>query len=76
MIKDMRQSIAELQRRKAIAEGSEKDVARQHGKRHLTARERIDLLFEPDTFSEIDSLVLPRYESYLAGRNRVMGMGW
>ena len=32
-------------------------------------RERIDVLFDPGTFTEIDTLVLPRYESYLGGKS-------
>ncbi|MBP7593372.1 MAG: acyl-CoA carboxylase subunit beta, partial [Chloroflexi bacterium] len=48
---------------------------RQHSKGRLTARERIDLLFDPGTFEEIDSLVLPRYETYLGGKESRYGDG-
>jgi acetyl-CoA carboxylase carboxyltransferase component len=34
-------------------------VSRQHAKGKLTARERIGLLFDPDTFNEIDQFVVP-----------------
>src|SRR5512143_3722261 len=47
----------------------------QHAKRRLTARERIDVLFDPGTFAEIDTLVLPRYESYMGGRASRLGDG-
>jgi propionyl-CoA carboxylase beta chain len=32
-------------------------------------------LFDPGTFSEIDTLVLPRYESYLGGKGSRLGDG-
>jgi propionyl-CoA carboxylase beta chain len=41
----------------------------------LTARERIDLLFDPGTFTEIDTLVRPRYEAYLGGKESRYGDG-
>jgi methylmalonyl-CoA decarboxylase subunit alpha len=37
--------------------GGEKAVAKQHGEGKLTARERLDLLFDPDTFRELDMFV-------------------
>lgn len=47
---------------RAIAQqgGGEKRVAAQHGKGKLTARERIELLLDPDTFVETDMFVTPR----------------
>lgn len=66
---------ADLQQRKQIAQGTEKEAASQHSKGRLTARERIELLFDPGTFSEIDSLVVPRYESYLGGKGSRYGDG-
>ena len=53
-----------LRDRRAIAGGGAKDVESQHSKGRLTAHERIDLLFDPGTFDEIDTLVLPRYDKY------------
>ncbi|HEX6383742.1 MAG TPA: acyl-CoA carboxylase subunit beta [Anaerolineae bacterium] len=67
--------IQELQKRKEISNGSIKDVERQHKKGRLTARERIELLFDPGTFTEIDSLVLPRYENYMGGKASRYGDG-
>ena len=64
-----------LRDRRAIAAGSEKEAERQHSKGRLTARERIDLLFDPDTFNEIDTLVLPRSEEYMDGRSSRYGDG-
>ncbi len=37
--------------------GGEKAVAKQHGDGQLTARERLDLLFDPGTFRELDMFV-------------------
>ena len=67
--------LKKLRERKAIAAGNEKDVERQHKKGRLTAQERIDLLFDKDTFTEIDTLVAPRYESYAGGKSSRYGDG-
>ncbi len=75
MTKDMAFYIEELERRKSISEGTAKDTEAQHKKGRLTARERVDLLFDPGTFSEIDSLVTPRFESYLGGKESRYGDG-
>jgi propionyl-CoA carboxylase beta chain len=40
-------------RRKALLQGGEAKVAAHHAKGHLTARERVDLLFDEGTFVEI-----------------------
>ncbi len=37
--------------------GGEKAVAKQHGEGKLTARERLDLFFDPGTFRELDMFV-------------------
>ena len=75
MAQEMKAYIADLRERKERAQGSEQDVARQHGKGRLTARERIDLLFDPGTFTETDTLVLPRYETYPGGKSSRLGDG-
>ena len=48
-----------LERRAALGGGEER-LRRQHEAGKLTARERIDLLFDPGTFQEIDKLVAHR----------------
>ena len=40
--------------------GGEKAVEKQHGQGKLTARERLDLLFDPGTFRELDMFVSHR----------------
>jgi len=46
--------IEDLRKRRAklLAGGGDKAIAKQHGRGKLTARERIELLFEPDTLRE------------------------
>ena len=75
MAREMKSYIDELHKRQALAQGSEKDAARQHAKGRLTARERIDILFDPGTFAETDTLVLPRYETYPGGKTSRLGDG-
>ena len=50
--------VAELKakRDKALAMGGEERIARQHERNKLTARERLDLLFDPGTFEEFGLL--------------------
>jgi len=47
-------------REEAKAGGGPKRIEAQHAKRKLTARERINFLFDPGTFEEIDPFVLHR----------------
>ena len=75
MSEDMDRYIQDLRERKGISAGTEQDAERQHNKGRLTARERIDLLFDPGTFEEIDALTLPRYESYPGGKKSRYGDG-
>lgn len=75
VVKEMDFYIQELQKRKEISNGSIKEAETQHKKGRLTARERIALLFDPGSFTEIDSLVLPRYEAYMGGKASRYGDG-
>ena len=75
MTEDMHFSVDDLRRKKVNAAGTSRDVERQHNKGRLTAGERISLLFDPGTFEEIDTLALPRYESYLGGKSSRYGDG-
>lgn len=75
MKRDMEEFIQELRDRKVTGEATAKQVDAQHQKGRLTARERIDLLFDQETFNEIDALVLPRYESYMGGKGSRYGDG-
>ncbi|MCP4689298.1 MAG: methylmalonyl-CoA carboxyltransferase, partial [Desulfobacterales bacterium] len=56
------EKIKQLKEREAkiLRMGGEKAVAKQKGKGKLTARERLNLLFDPGTFREIDMFVKHR----------------
>jgi acetyl-CoA carboxylase carboxyltransferase component len=71
----MEDYVRKLRERKAIAAGTQKDADGQHQKGRLTARERIELLFDPGSFNEIDTLVTPRYDSYMGGKGSRYGDG-
>jgi propionyl-CoA carboxylase beta chain len=51
--------LADLERRAELGGGADRQK-RQHGGGKLTARERVDLLFDPGTFEEVDKLVTHR----------------
>jgi acetyl-CoA carboxylase carboxyltransferase component len=67
--------IQDLRQRKAEAHGSAAEDEAAHKKNHLSAMERIEALFDPGTFTEVDALVLPRHESYLGGKTSRYGDG-
>jgi acetyl-CoA carboxylase carboxyltransferase component len=46
----------DARRNQALAMGGEERIAAQHAKHKLTARERVDLLFDPGTFAEFGIL--------------------
>ena len=55
----MLKQLEELERRRAAARlgGGEKRIEAQHKKGRLTARERLDILLDPDSFEELDMYV-------------------
>jgi propionyl-CoA carboxylase beta chain len=77
-------ALADLQRRAELG-GGEDRIAKQHASGKLTARERMELLFDPGTFEEIDKLVTHRCrdfgmdeqvipgDGFVTGRGRVDG---
>src|ERR1700754_4918194 len=56
-------TLDDLERRAELGGGSDR-LARQHAAGKLTARERIDLLFDPGTFEELDKLVTHRCRDF------------
>jgi len=52
-------TLDDLERRAELGGGAER-LARQHAAGKLTARERMELLFDPGTFEEVDKLVTHR----------------
>jgi propionyl-CoA carboxylase beta chain len=75
MKRDFESAIEDLRARKRVAHGGEKEVEAQHAKDRLTAGERIERLFDPGTFNEIDALVTSRYEVYAGGKKSRFGDG-
>ncbi len=71
----MQDYIDRLRALKAEAAGSDSDAESQHKRGRLTAQERIDLLFDPGSFNQIDTLVTPRYDSYMGGKHSRLGDG-
>src|SRR6201995_3131712 len=69
--------IADLQRRRdeAIHAGSARAVERQHAKGKMTARERIDRLLDPGSFTELDELARHRATTFGIEANRPYGDG-
>jgi propionyl-CoA carboxylase beta chain len=61
--------------RRAERGGGEERLRRQHEAGKLTARERIDLLFDPGTFEEIDKLVTHRCRDFGMASQVVPGDG-
>jgi propionyl-CoA carboxylase beta chain len=64
----------DLERRAELGGGDER-LRRQHGAGKLTARERIDLLFDPGTFEELDKLVVHRCRDFGMDEQQVPGDG-
>jgi propionyl-CoA carboxylase beta chain len=75
-----RDTLADLERRAELGGGAER-LKRQHDAGKLTARERIDLLFDAGTFQEIDKLVTHRCRDFgmeaeiIPGDGVVAGLG-
>ena len=81
---DSHKLLDDYERRARLGGGADR-VARQRAAGKLTARERVDLFFDPDTFQEVDRLVTHRCRDFgmeeqvvpgdgvVAGRGRVDG---
>ncbi len=69
--------IADLQRRRdeAIHEGSARAVERQQAQGKMTARERIEWLLEPGSFTKLGELARHRAASFGVEANRPYGDG-
>jgi len=69
--------IADLERRRheAVHAGPQRAVAKQHERGKLTARERIDLLLDPGSFTEFDELARHRATDFGIAATRPYGDG-
>ena len=65
----------EDKRRAARAGGGKRRIEAQHAKGKLTARERIELLVDPDSFEEWDMFVEHRSSDFGMGEQRIPGDG-
>ena len=65
----------EARRAKARAGGGEKRIAEQHKRGKLTARERIDVLLDKDSFEEFGMFVEHRSADFGMAENRIAGDG-
>src|SRR5215471_895999 len=66
--------LADLDRRAELG-GGQKRLDKQRAAGKLTARERIDLLFDPGTFEEVDKLVTHRCRDFAMEEQIVPGDG-
>src|SRR5262249_12179357 len=57
-------------RYEAVHAGTQRQVERQHAKGKMTARERIDALLDPGSFTELDELARHRSAEFGMARNR------
>jgi propionyl-CoA carboxylase beta chain len=71
---DPHQTLADLERRAELGGGAER-LDKQHAAGKLTARERIELLFDPGTFEEVDKLVTHRCRDFGMDQQIVPGDG-
>jgi acetyl-CoA carboxylase carboxyltransferase component len=76
-MKTVKERIEELDVKEAreLRMGGEKGVKKQHDSGKLTARERIDLLFDPGTFTEQDLFVRHRCTEFGMDRMEIAGDG-
>ena len=73
----MQSNLDELEQRRARARkcGGDARIAKQHEKHKLTARERLSLLLDEDSFEECDMFVEHRCTDFGMETNKVPGDG-
>src|SRR5216683_1197614 len=76
-VKDTKEKLEDLHRLKeaAMLGGGVKRIEAQHNKGKLTARERLNLLLDPDTFNELDMFVTHRSTDFGLEEQRIPGDG-
>jgi propionyl-CoA carboxylase beta chain len=73
-VNDFDKPLADLERRAELGGGADR-LERQHASGKLTARERIDLLFDLGTFEELDKLVTHRCRDFGMEQQIIPGDG-
>jgi propionyl-CoA carboxylase beta chain len=73
----MQDVLRQLEEKRAAARigGGEKRIAAQHGKGKLTARERLDVLLDPNSFEEWDMYVEHRSSDFGMAEQKIPGDG-
>jgi propionyl-CoA carboxylase beta chain len=71
-IEDKLKNLAKM-REQAMQGGGAKRIESQHAKNKLTARERIDLLFDPGTFEEIGTFVMHNTTDFGLDKEKFLG---
>jgi len=73
----MQEILDQLEEKRAAARagGGEKRVASQHAKGKLTARERIEILLDPNSFEEYDMFMEHRCNDFGMDQQRISGDG-
>jgi acetyl-CoA carboxylase carboxyltransferase component len=76
-MKTTREKLEELHqlREQALIGGGKQRIEAQHKKGKLTARERLDLLLDPDTFQELDMFATHRTTDFGLADQKVLGDG-
>mgnify|MGYP002935425072 CR=1 FL=1 len=74
---EWKEAIEDLESRRSQAKsgGGQAAIDKQHDKGKLTARERLDILFDEGTFVEINDLVESRIDDFGLDKKRVPGDG-
>jgi propionyl-CoA carboxylase beta chain len=70
----LRQRLLDLEKQAEIA-GGQARIEKQHAAGKLTARERLELLLDPDTFIELDKLKTHRCVDFEMNKKRIPGDG-
>lgn len=74
IVDDAIKRLHELREKSKLGGGKER-IEKQHKAGKLTARERIDLLLDPDSFQEVDPFVTHRIYDFGMEKNKIMGDG-
>ncbi len=71
------EKLDEFRRRRdeAMHGGGDQAIAKQHDRGKLTARERIDLLLDPGTFTETDQMAVHRATGFGLENKKILGDG-
>lgn len=69
------EEILNKKRNSALVGGGQKRIDVQHSKGKLTARERLDVLLDPDSFEEFGMLVEHRCTNFKMEKNKIPGDG-